>query len=263
MERTALGCETYKVLLVEDERWVRLVLREVLKETGLPFHIVQECGNGLEALDWLKGNEVQLVLADVKMPVMDGVSFAEQVSRLPNKPAVLFISGHDDFHAARQALRWGVVDYLLKPVEADELSAVLLRWMAGQQCGSERGNEAQVEAVQAADSGKPELIGRVLQLIHAGLGQGVSLTEIAAKVHMNPSYLSQYFKQHTGTNFIDYVVTQRMEEAKRLVGCTSLRVSEIAERLGYGDTAYFSNAFKKAAGCSPLDYRKRKLAERK
>ncbi|MFD1956757.1 helix-turn-helix domain-containing protein [Paenibacillus thailandensis] len=250
MRHTVTGNETYKVLLVEDERWVRLVLREVLKETGLPFRIVQECGNGLEALDWLKENNAHLVLADVKMPVMDGLSFVEQASRLAGKPSVVFISGHDDFHAARQALRWGVVDYLLKPVEAEEMAAVLRRWMAER----EKGGSSAAPSPAAAD--ETSLIGRVLRIIHSSPVHALSLSDIAAKVHMNPSYLSQYFKQHTGTNFIDYIVGLRMEEARRLVASTTLRICEIAERLGYNDTAYFSNAFKKATGQTPLEYRK-------
>lgn len=249
MGQPVAGNDAYKVLLVEDERWVRLVLREVVKETELPFRIVHECGNGLEALDWLKENDVHLVLADVKMPVMDGLSFVEQVGALPGKPSIVFVSGHDDFHAARQALRWGVVDYLLKPVEAEEMAAVLRRWMA------ERDKKA-APAPPPAPAEEASMIDRVLQLIRAAPVHSLSLTDIAAKVHMNPSYLSQYFKQHTGTNFIDYIVGLRMEEARRLVACTTLRVSEIAERLGYNDTAYFSNAFKKATGQSPLDYRK-------
>ncbi|MGO4108281.1 response regulator transcription factor [Paenibacillus sp. YAF4_2] len=248
----------YKVLVVEDERWVRVVLREVLRETELPFQIVQECTNGLEALDWLQGHTVDMVLADVKMPVMDGVSFIERLADLKNRPPVVFISGYDDFHAARKALRCGVIDYLMKPVEVEEMAKTLGKWMEEQ----ERKQEAsQGSSALGMEEGQSEIMERVLQQIHERPGH-VSLAELAAQVHMNASYLSQYFKQHTGRNFTDYVAGLRMEEAKMLVARTSLRISEIAERLGYSDIAYFSSTFKRTTGKSPLDFRKQEQLQR-
>lgn len=247
----------YKVLLVEDERWVRAVLREVLTQTGLPFEIVSECTNGLEALDWLKGNDVDLIFADFKMPVMDGIAFAEQLCIVGGKPPIIFISGHDDFQVARKAMRCGVIDYLLKPVEVEDLQTCLQKWLD--------------DNVKRADSeesyvlsGKSSLstIEQVIQIIRESPPSDISLTEVAARVHMNPSYLSQYFKQQTGSRFVDYVVGIRMEEAKLLVGRTSMRISEIAERLGYSDIAYFSNTFKKLIGKTPLEFRKAQITDK-
>jgi YesN/AraC family two-component response regulator len=99
-------------------------------------------------------------------------------------------------------------------------------------------------------------IEQVQQFISSNLSKDISLTDAAALVHLNPSYLSQLFKQQTGGKFVDYVIEMRMEEAKKLLLKTSLRVSEIAERLGYGDISYFSSTFKKLIGCTPLEYRK-------
>ncbi|WP_258881780.1 response regulator [Paenibacillus sp. sptzw28] len=245
------------MLLIEDERWVRVVVREVLRQTGLPFEIVQECTNGLEALDWLKKHEAQLILADVKMPVMDGISFVEQLCRLDDRPSVIFISGHDDFQAARKAMRFGVVDYLLKPVEVEDMTECLVRWM-----DKYMKRTAPTEASFSAGIDQPSTIEQVMQIIHESRARDISLTEVAAKVHMNPSYLSQYFKQQTGSRFVDYVVALRMEEAKMLVVRTSLRISEIAERLGYNDIAYFSNTFKKMTGKTPLEFRKTQVSDK-
>lgn len=247
----------YKVLLVEDERWVRAVLREVLSQTGLPFEIVKECTNGLEALDWLKGNEVDIIFADFKMPVMDGISFAEELGKLNNNTPMIFISGHDDFQVARKAMRCGVIDYLLKPVEVEDMQISLQKWM-----------DSKVKRVELEESYVPSgkssqsTIEQVIQIIRESPPSDISLTEVAARVHMNPSYLSQYFKQQTGSRFVDYVVAIRMEEAKMLVSRTSMRISEIAERLGYSDIAYFSNTFKKLTGRTPLEFRKTQTADK-
>jgi YesN/AraC family two-component response regulator len=240
----------YKVLLIEDERWVRVALRNVLEQTGLPFQIVQECTHGLEALDWLKMHEADLVMADVKMPVMDGITFMEQLSQMMVRPSVIIISGHDDFTFVQKALRYGVRDYLLKPVEKQDMSLCLQRWMD---------QNAQLEMETSpieCNYDHLSTVEQVLQIIKESLPREVTLTDVAAKVHLNPSYLSHLFKQQTGQKFVDYIVIQRMEEAKKLVRATSLRISEIAERLGYQDIAYFSNTFKKVTGKTPLEFRK-------
>lgn len=246
----------HKVLLVEDERWVRVVLREVLAQTLLPFVIVKECTNGLEALDWLKQNEAHLIFLDFKMPVMDGISFVEHLSHLNHKPPVIFISGHDDFHVVRTAMRCGVIDYLLKPVEVEEMRICLKKWMNNKLTALDSQEGSPQNVLEPLS-----IIDQVKQIIQDSKPGDVSLTEIAAKVHMNPSYLSQYFKQQTGSRFVDYVVGMRMEEAKMLVIRTSLRISEIAERLGYSDTAYFSNTFKRMTGKTPLEFRKYQTVE--
>lgn len=240
----------YKVILVDDERWVRVVLRKAVEQTKLPFEIVQECANGLEAMDALQKYSADLVISDVKMPVMDGIALAEQMTQVSAN--LILVSGYDDFQLAQQAIRYGVKDYLLKPVEMEAMADCLGRWMQ---------DRTSKIARRLADSpliGTDELsaIEQVQQFISSNLSRDISLTDAAALVHLNPSYLSQLFKQQTGGKFVDYVIEMRMEEARKLLIKTSLRVSEIAERLGYGDISYFSSTFKKLTGCSPLEYRK-------
>lgn len=240
----------YKVILVDDERWVRVVLRKAVEQTKLPFEIVQECADGLEAMDALQKHSADLVISDVKMPIMDGIALAEQMTQVSAN--LILVSGYDDFQLAQKAIRYGVKDYLLKPVEMEAMADCLGRWMQ---------DRTMKTASRLADSpltGTDEMsaIEQVQQFISSNLSRDISLTDAAALVHLNPSYLSQLFKQQTGGKFVDYVIEMRMEEAKKLLIKTSLRVSEIAERLGYGDISYFSSTFKKLIGCSPLEYRK-------
>lgn len=240
------------IMLVDDERWVRTALRRTIEKLDLPFVIVHECGNGLEALDWLKNNHADLILTDIRMPVMDGLSFAKQFRRRRRVAEVIIISVHDDFPCVQEALRNGVFDYLLKPVEPSELKACLEKWI------EHRREKPQFEwSISQAVSEHPSPIQRVLQYIEESPPGEITLTEAARRVHMNPSYLSQLFKQKLNKNFVDYLTEVRMAEAKHLLADTTLRISEIADRLGYSDLAYFSNTFKKMVGCTPSEYRKR------
>lgn len=242
----------HKVLLIDDEKWVRAALRWTLEKTDLPFQIVQECENGLEALDWLKTNQVDLILTDVCMPVMDGLSFVKMLRQQSRKPDVIIISVHEEFQYVQQALRHGVADYLLKPVELEDLKVCLGKWLAQNTCQQ----EAQVEKAEEVTRMLLSPVDQVIKYIEETPPGEANLADAAKRVHMNASYLSQLFKQRMGMNFVDYVTDQRMKEAIKLLCNTSLRVSEIAHRMGYSDVAYFCTLFKKMTGCTPSEYRK-------
>lgn len=240
------------ILLVDDERWVRTALRKVIERSGHPFQVVKECSNGLEALEWLENNASHVIMTDVKMPVMDGITLVKQLHERKLQTEVVMISGYDDFPYLQFALRAQVVDYLLKPVEVDDMSSCL---------ETIQGRLAKVDAAKplaaAADEDEEESpIRQAVRYIHSVLPGDITLQEVAAKVHLNPSYLSQLFKQQMKINFIDYVLEHRMEKAKQFLSQTTLRVSEIAERVGYSDLAYFSNAYKRITGMTPSEYRK-------
>ena len=90
----------------------------------------------------------------------------------------------------------------------------------------------------------------------------LSLNTVASYVGMSSSYFSSLFSQETGQTFIEYVTAVRMEKAKELLMCTSLRTSEIGSRVGYKDPHYFSYLFKKVVSCSPKEYRSRRDGNR-
>ncbi|WP_248926889.1 response regulator transcription factor [Paenibacillus hamazuiensis] len=242
----------HTVLLVEDERWVRVSLKRIIEKTGMPFQVVHECANGLEALDWLKQHDADVVLTDIRMPVMGGMELARQLQEERPEQDVVIITGHDDFELVQSALRAGVCDYLLKPIEVGDMKTSLQRLQKRLHQRESRPAEAHVER----DPAELSAVEQVVRLIKERMPGEITLQEAAAHVHLNASYLSQLFKLQMKTNFVDYVLTLRMEEAKRLLAKTSLRISEIAERLGYTDVSYFSNTYKRTMGQTPSEYRK-------
>jgi YesN/AraC family two-component response regulator len=241
------------ILLVDDERWVRTALRKVIERSGCPFQVIHECTNGLEALDWLEDHQVDLLMTDVRMPVMDGVALVKEARERKKQLEIVMVSGYDDFQYVQFAVRAQVADYLLKPVEIEAMQRCL-------DIVSKRRAASALNHVPSTLSSEPKLetsaIQQVIQYIQSTIPGEITLQEAAAKVHLNPSYLSQLFKQQMKMNFIDYVCEQRMERAKKLLAQTSLRISEVAERVGYADLPYFSNAFKRVTGKTPTEFRK-------
>jgi YesN/AraC family two-component response regulator len=240
-----------KILLVDDERWVRTALKWTINKLNLPLQVVHECQNGLEALDWIKMNEVDLILTDIRMPVMDGLALVKELSTLNGAYEVIVISVHDEFQFIQQAMRSGVTDYLLKPIEENEIKVCLEKWL------NKKSNESNTsKEILAQKENLPlSTIDRILDYIEKTPLDQITLKEAAESIHINPSYLSQLFKQQLNKKFVDYITELRIEESKRLLQNTTLRMSEISERVGYSDLAYFSNNFKKIVGSSPSEYR--------
>lgn len=117
--------QTLRVLIVDDEAPARERLRNLLGDVSgsVPTEIAGMAANGVEALRFVNMATVDVVLADVCMPVMDGVELARHLLRLPDPPALVFVTAHDDY--ALQAFELAAVDYLLKPVRASRLADAL------------------------------------------------------------------------------------------------------------------------------------------
>lgn len=115
----------YKVLLVDDEILVREAISEKIDWNGLGYELVRDCENGREAMEYLESNPVDLVLTDIYMPYSDGLELSRYVhEQLPQTKVVIF-SGYSEFEYAKLAIKYGVAEYLLKPVTARELSEML------------------------------------------------------------------------------------------------------------------------------------------
>lgn len=238
-----------RILLVDDEKWVRSALKWTVEKTGLPVSVIHECANGLEALEWLQHNKADLVLTDIGMPLMDGITLVSELRRKSPSPDVVIISVYDDFPFVQKALRSGVRDYLLKPVQPEDMHQCLTKWLR------ERKPAGELLPIQSEAASFSPIIQKVLHYIETTPPRLITLTEAAKSIPMNACYLSQLFKQEMNLNFVDYVTEIKIAEAKRLLTATSLRISEVADRLGYADIAYFSNTFKKVTGVTPSEYR--------
>ena len=114
-----------KILIVDDEPLARDRLRALLSDLAvqLPSEVVGEAANGLLALEVLREQTVDVVLADIRMPGMDGIELATHLGRFEKPPAVIFTTAYDNY--AVQAFDLNAVDYLLKPVRAQRLLAAL------------------------------------------------------------------------------------------------------------------------------------------
>ncbi|MGG4145126.1 response regulator [Paenibacillus algorifonticola] len=117
----------YKVLIVDDEPEIRLGLRLKVDWEELGLCIAGEAANGMEALEQLEREAFDVVMTDMNMPVMDGLSFLDECRRLYPEIRLIILTGYEDFSYAHAAVRHQARHYLLKPVARDELTEALLK----------------------------------------------------------------------------------------------------------------------------------------
>ena len=109
------------VVLADDEKLIRAGLKKILMENlDIPLEIT-EAKNGEEALAICKEKHPALLITDIRMPVMDGVELMKNVASMNDKPAIIVLSGYDDFPYAKAAIQSGAISYILKPVDKKEL----------------------------------------------------------------------------------------------------------------------------------------------
>lgn len=119
--------DLYRIILVDDEEEVRKSIIKKIDWSAAGFQVVGDAENGEEALERIEALEPDVVLTDIRMPYMDGLTLAERVrQRFPSTKIVIF-SGYDDFEYAKRAIKLNVTEYILKPVNVEELTAILKR----------------------------------------------------------------------------------------------------------------------------------------
>lgn len=116
----------YKLILADDEAEIRQGLKEVVPFEKMGFQVVGEAANGVEALQLCEQLEPDLLITDIRMPLMDGLTLCRRVREMLPATEFVILSGFDDFEYARQAIEVKTMGYLLKPISSEEFSAMLL-----------------------------------------------------------------------------------------------------------------------------------------
>ncbi len=120
----------YSVVLIDDEPWTREVIKSLGKWGELGLFVAGEASDGEYGLELIRRIKPDIILTDIKMPHMGGITLLKKVRETDQRARMIVISGYDNFDFARSAMRLGVTDYLLKPVKPEELNTQLARCVA-------------------------------------------------------------------------------------------------------------------------------------
>lgn len=117
----------YKVIIVDDESLIRRGLREKINWHSAGYEIAGEAANGLEALELVSSVNPDVIITDMKMPVMDGIRLLESIKKSGSSAKVIVVSAYSTFNFTQSAIKCGAFDYILKPIDSNELAEVLQR----------------------------------------------------------------------------------------------------------------------------------------
>ncbi|WP_317854808.1 response regulator [Chakrabartyella piscis] len=117
----------YKILLVDDEEEVRTTIMKKIDWQRVGFRVIGDAENGRDALEKIETLEPDVVMTDIRMPYMDGLALAEEIRKIRPSTKIIFFSGYDDFEYAKQAISLRITEYILKPVNAEEMMEILER----------------------------------------------------------------------------------------------------------------------------------------
>lgn len=246
-----------KMIIVEDEKIIREGLMQFEWEQ-IGVEVTAAFDNGRSALEFLHTTAVDLILTDIRMPLMNGIELVKNVRKKFPGILIVCLSGYDDYEYLRECMQQGVKDYILKPIDKQELFQVISglteealdntsEEISGEAGDKESSAHIQNHAVQQA-----------LEYIEKNYRRPIKLTDVATSVCLNPVYFSHVFKQQTGVRFVDYLADFRIGKAIELMEDPALTIHTIATSVGFFSSRYFSETFKKRKGMTPSEYRNRK-----
>ncbi|GGC81044.1 helix-turn-helix transcriptional regulator [Enterococcus wangshanyuanii] len=240
-----------RLLIVSDDLQEQLMLQKSINDSFMNIKILPPATTEAEALKITEEFLPEILLISIDHIEIDGFIVKRKIVKsLPNIK-VIILTEHESFQSLHQALRCGVIDYLLTPVDFDELKVAVDRCVRSLN---------QVSLMDVLNN-KPtvlakEQINTMLDYIHEHYNEEINLTTLADIMHLNRHYVSRFFKEAVGMNFIDYLTAYRIEKAKQLLMKTEESITEISGTVGYIDSTYFSKLFKKKVGQSPHQFRK-------
>lgn len=253
----------YRVLIVEDEDIIRKGIAYTMDWMGMGCTIVGEAASGSEGLDKIKELSPDIVLADIMMPVMDGIEMIRTAKEDANMPAFksIILTSYADFDYAKKAIDLDVSAYLMKPVDEQELAGAIGKIIT--ELEKERQFEQLSEKKMAADETaalfiksdkENDYIQQILDFTKEHFSEKISIEAFSEKMGVSASYLSRKFKEATGTSYLDFLNKYRVQQAVKLLETGKYKVYEVSDMTGFTDYKHFNTVFKRYTNVAPSEF---------
>lgn len=250
-----------KILIVDDEINIANGIMNIIKnQTTIPYK-VSVTDNGSQALEIGKTLKPDLLITDIVMPSISGLDLIEAFKENHLCQHYIVLSGHDKFDYAQSALRFGAMDYLLKPVDKYRLLS---------QCEKIYNSLPNIYAQKKhhilpdisyfkwdlSDSQYPPSLKRIIAYIDKNYMNDISLNDLSQELFLHSSYISSLINKHCGNSFtylLDYVRLGKVAEL--LLYEDNISISEISYLVGYNNERRLYHAFQKRLNCTPGDFK--------
>ncbi len=242
----------FPVVIVEDENLIAKNIAKHIEAENSKFKVVGIYSNGEDALNAIKEQPPAVVFTDISMPVMSGLELAAEINRTMSHIKCVIITGYADFEFAKQAMHYEVKDYLLKPLDTEELHLVLKNLELSL---TEISDKMHSENSNESTMSPEEIVTLVKDYVKKHYSEEIDLNSIARILGFSSSYLTKVFNKVENTTPSKVIRSYRMGIAKQLLNDDSLTIQQIASHVGYSDPFHFSKSFKQTVGISPTQYK--------
>ena len=249
-----------RVLIVEDEDIIRKGIAYTMDWTSMGCTIVGEAANGREGIEKILELQPDIVLTDIMMPFVDGIEMIRQTKEKVYYKSIILTS-YAEFSYAKQAIDLKVSDYLMKPVEEEDIRAVI------QKLAPEIQKEKEVEKLyEKQNSGMPmeeyylraqkenPYVVQLLKITEERYADKISIESLAEELQVSASYLSRKFKNATGLTYLDFLNQYRVREAIKLLETGRYKVYEVSDMTGFSDYKHFNAVFRRYTNQSPSEF---------
>lgn len=262
---------TIKVLIIDDEYLIRNLIKNCIDWNELGVEIIAEASNAIEGINLINKEKPDIILTDINMPVTDGLDMSKCILEKYPDIKVVVITGYNEFEYAKRSIKIGVSDFILKPIDEDELRNSILKLKNEILDEYSRKKEykdikdkmvAFNDIINLNDGDENEdknlNIDQIKKFIVKNISnRDLSLKMVAEYFYVNPSYLSRIFKEKTDETFSEYILNTKVKIATEMLKMSNVKAYEISKKIGIDDPNYFSNWFKKCTGLSIKEYKKK------
>lgn len=252
----------YRVLVVEDDEEIR---RYICQELNANFHI-QECNNGKEAITLILKKAPDLVISDIMMPEMDGITLCTKIKQNINinHTPVILLTAKTREEDNLEGLSIGADAYITKPFSIEILRQTVFNLVKSREVlkNSFQGSQEQEVRVQkiVIESPDERLLNRVMKIISDNIDNtNLNVEMIAEAVGISRVHLHRKLKELTNQSTRDLIRNIRLKQAASLLASKRQSINEIATSTGFTNVAYFSTAFKELYGMTPTAYMEQNL----
>lgn len=250
----------YTLLIVDDEPNILEGISRLLDWKSLRISRIETAKNVVEVMSHIVDWKPDICLVDVRIGKDMGYELIGCLTGLGIHSNYVMISGYDEFHYVREALRCGALDYLLKPVNKMDLlevvKRIIIEKLHGTLPGENRMKNCDPVTHVEYESMSP-LIHKITMMVSVEYGKHISLKTIADKFRMNSTYLGQIFIKETGMKFTEYLMCYRLNAAREHILNSNEKISVIAYSVGYSNMNYFYQRFNSYFHMTPSEMREK------
>lgn len=255
----------YKLLIVDDEPQILEGMKRTLDWERYGFDRIETSETKDEAISKAVELLPDIAIFDVCIGKDRGYEIIHTLNELNLPTKYIIMSGYSEFQYAQEAIRCGVKDYLLKPVERSKLQHVVEKIIIQDLHGTLDGMNSDDLNIDPVLGVKYEtlskLTNRILLMVKAEYAQNITLKSVAERFRMNGTYLGQLFLKEAHMKFSEYLMQYRMLLARERIQSTNEKIFTIAQSVGYPNLNYFYTHFQSSFGKSPSDLRKKGNAQ--